>query len=56
MNEVKGEDLRRYSKPEEKHVPLSLHEEHGRPLGAKERHKLGDIEHGGDEEYSTCRI
>ena len=41
-NKVKEEDLGEC--PEEKHVPLGLHEEHGRQsLGAKVRHKLGGM-------------
>jgi hypothetical protein len=52
MDEVKGGDRRKCSKPKEKLVPLSLHEEHGRSLGANERHKASDMEVA----RSTCHI
>lgn len=31
---------------QERHVPLNLHEEHGRFLGAKGHHKSSEVEHG----------
>ena len=37
---------------QEKHVPLSLHEEHGRSLGERERYKASEI----GVAISTCRI
>jgi hypothetical protein len=36
MDEVKKGDLKKCGKLEEKHIPLSLHEEHGRSLVQKD--------------------
>lgn len=52
MDEVKGGDLRKCKKPKEKLLPLSLHEEHGRSLGERERYKASEI----GVAISTCRI